>query len=240
MDRAWIQVTPSGSTRPSRRPASRPRGAAEGESQQRHAQAGPRVISRSCRARMGRAARCVWPDRVPRARDHPRVTLGAHLRRSACPPTRSRASEPRRPPYTSHMATSAHTVRLQPDAYELVMREAERRGLEPDELVDEIVRTDLRELKTADLEAALRRAAALRAELPRSTASRWHARHGPNSKNAALERRTRRQPARRPGARRRSRAGRRSEAAEMGGGRRSTPRSDADALRGRERARAPS
>lgn len=64
------------------------------------------------------------------------------------------------------MATSAHTVRLQPDAYELVMREAERRGLEPDELVDEIVRTDLRELKTADLEAALRRAAALRAELP--------------------------------------------------------------------------
>jgi len=64
------------------------------------------------------------------------------------------------------MATSAHTVKLQPDAYELVVREAERRGVEPDELVDELVRADLRKFDEGDLEATLRRAAALRSTLP--------------------------------------------------------------------------
>lgn len=64
------------------------------------------------------------------------------------------------------MATSAHTVRLQPDAYELVVREAERRGVEPDDLVDEIVRADLGRLNEGDLEETLRRATALRSTLP--------------------------------------------------------------------------
>lgn len=64
------------------------------------------------------------------------------------------------------MATGARTVRLQPDAYELVVREAERRGVEPGELVDEIVRKDLGKLAESDLEATLRRAAELRSTLP--------------------------------------------------------------------------
>ncbi len=64
------------------------------------------------------------------------------------------------------MATSEHIVRLQSDAYELVVREAERRGVEPDELVDEIVRTDLGKLNETDLEATLRRAAEFRSTLP--------------------------------------------------------------------------
>ena len=64
------------------------------------------------------------------------------------------------------MATSAHTVKLQPDAYELVVREAERRGVEPDDLVDEIVRADLGRLNEGDLEETLRRATALRSKLP--------------------------------------------------------------------------
>jgi hypothetical protein len=38
------------------------------------------------------------------------------------------------------MVTSPRTIKLQPDAYDLVVREAERRGVEPDALVDEIVR----------------------------------------------------------------------------------------------------
>lgn len=64
------------------------------------------------------------------------------------------------------MATSAHTVRLHPDAYELVVREAERRGVEPNELVDELVRADLGRLTDGNLEATLRRAAQLRAKVP--------------------------------------------------------------------------
>lgn len=64
------------------------------------------------------------------------------------------------------MATSTHTVRLQPDAYELVAREAERRGVEPDEVVDVIIRADLGMLDERDLDATLRRAAALRSTLP--------------------------------------------------------------------------
>lgn len=64
------------------------------------------------------------------------------------------------------MATSEHIVRLQSDAYELVVREAARRGVEPDELVDEIVRTDLSQLDDTDLETTLSRAAELRSTLP--------------------------------------------------------------------------
>jgi hypothetical protein len=69
-------------------------------------------------------------------------------------------------PYTPLMATSAHTVRLQPDAYELVVREAARRGLQPGELVAELIRADLGGLDEPDLDATLRRAAQLRSTLP--------------------------------------------------------------------------
>jgi len=41
------------------------------------------------------------------------------------------------------MATSPRTIELQPDAYDLVVREAERRGVGPDAVVDELVRTEL-------------------------------------------------------------------------------------------------
>lgn len=41
------------------------------------------------------------------------------------------------------MATRPRTIELQPDAYDLVVREADRRGVEPDALVDELVRSNL-------------------------------------------------------------------------------------------------
>jgi len=67
----------------------------------------------------------------------------------------------------SLMAARPHTIELQPEAFDLVKREAERRGLSPDQLVEEIIRTDLAAIHRGDLEAALRRAADLRATLPR-------------------------------------------------------------------------
>jgi hypothetical protein len=64
------------------------------------------------------------------------------------------------------MATSPRTVELQPDAYDLVVREAERRGVEPDALVDELVRTDLGQRANGDLKPALNALAEFRAGLP--------------------------------------------------------------------------
>lgn len=64
------------------------------------------------------------------------------------------------------MATSPRTIELQPDAYDLVVREAERRGVEPDALVDELVRTDLGRQANGDLDAALDALAEFRAGLP--------------------------------------------------------------------------
>jgi hypothetical protein len=64
------------------------------------------------------------------------------------------------------MVASPRTIELQPDAYDLVVREAERRGVEPDALVDELVRTDLASHANGDLEAALDALAEFRAGLP--------------------------------------------------------------------------
>ena len=64
------------------------------------------------------------------------------------------------------MATSPRTIELKPDSYELVVREAERRGVEPDALVDELVRTDLGRHGNGDLDAALDALAEFRADLP--------------------------------------------------------------------------
>lgn len=64
------------------------------------------------------------------------------------------------------VATTPRTIELQPDAYDLVVREAERRGVEPDALVDELVRTDLARQENGDLKAALDALAEFRAGLP--------------------------------------------------------------------------
>ena len=63
------------------------------------------------------------------------------------------------------MATTRRTIELQPNAYDVVVREAERRGVEPDALVDELVRTDLGQ-GSGDLNVALDALADFRAELP--------------------------------------------------------------------------
>ena len=64
------------------------------------------------------------------------------------------------------MAIPERTVRLQPDAYDLLMQEAGRRGVEPGALVDELVRKDLSSARADDLGDALDALAAFRAELP--------------------------------------------------------------------------
>jgi hypothetical protein len=76
------------------------------------------------------------------------------------------------------VATSARTIELQPDAYDLVVREAARRGLEPEALVGEIVRAGLGERSTGDPRRRSRRvrgvsgrAAADRRGRPGSTGS---------------------------------------------------------------------
>ncbi len=64
------------------------------------------------------------------------------------------------------LATSPRTIELQPDAYDLVVREAERRGVDPDAVVDELVRTNLGQRANGDLDAALDALAEFRAGLP--------------------------------------------------------------------------
>ncbi len=65
------------------------------------------------------------------------------------------------------MALRSHTIELAPDAFDLVSREAERRGVSPDQLVEQIIRTDLAVTDGGALDAALRRMADLRSTLPR-------------------------------------------------------------------------
>jgi hypothetical protein len=57
------------------------------------------------------------------------------------------------------------TVRLQASSYELLQREATRRGIDPDALADELVRAKLG-VANGNLEAALGGLAELRAGLP--------------------------------------------------------------------------
>jgi len=64
------------------------------------------------------------------------------------------------------VATESRAIELRPDAYALVQREAERRGVAPEQVVDEMVRADLAKPDVVDLDLVLRRAAALRAKLP--------------------------------------------------------------------------
>ncbi len=63
------------------------------------------------------------------------------------------------------MATSERTVRLPQASYDLLLREASRRGVEPDALADELVRADLG-ASAGDLESAITGLAELRTRLP--------------------------------------------------------------------------
>lgn len=58
------------------------------------------------------------------------------------------------------------TVHLPESSYALLTAEARRRGLDPDALADELVRTDLAAQGEQDLEATLHGLAELRAGLP--------------------------------------------------------------------------
>jgi hypothetical protein len=62
------------------------------------------------------------------------------------------------------MAT--RTIHLPESAYALLSAEARRRGLDPDALADELVRSDLAAHGERDLEATLKSLAELRAKLP--------------------------------------------------------------------------
>jgi hypothetical protein len=63
------------------------------------------------------------------------------------------------------MAT--RTIHLPESSYALLSAEAQRRGLNPDALADELVRSDLAARGEQDLEATLKSLAELRAKLPK-------------------------------------------------------------------------
>ncbi len=65
------------------------------------------------------------------------------------------------------MATNAHVITLPEDAYEMLRREAARRGVEPDVLAEQLLRADLGPAEGwGDLEETLRTLADMRAQLP--------------------------------------------------------------------------
>ena len=76
-----------------------------------------------------------------------------------------RSSDADEDPRLQPMATADRTVQLQQDAYDLLVKEAARRGVEPEALADELLRADLASAGRGDLEAALDRLAELRAGL---------------------------------------------------------------------------
>lgn len=60
---------------------------------------------------------------------------------------------------------AVNTIQLAQDSYELLVRESRRRGVEPDALADELLRTDLAAAVGGDLEVALAGLAQLRERL---------------------------------------------------------------------------
>jgi hypothetical protein len=64
------------------------------------------------------------------------------------------------------MATRQRTITLPESSYELLATEAQRRGVEPDALADELVRADLGARGADDLESALGGLAQLRERMP--------------------------------------------------------------------------
>jgi len=71
-----------------------------------------------------------------------------------------------RDPRLQPMAAADRTVQLQQDAYDLLVKEAARRGVEPEALADELLRADLAAAERRDQEAALDALAEFRAGLP--------------------------------------------------------------------------
>lgn len=69
-------------------------------------------------------------------------------------------------PYTAHVATRDRTVRLTSDSYELLEEAARKRGIDPDALADELLRSDLAAQSGEDLDAVLASSDELRARLP--------------------------------------------------------------------------
>ncbi len=66
--------------------------------------------------------------------------------------------------YTLLMAT--RTIHLPDSSYALLSAEAQRRGVDPDALADELLRTDLAAPGDQDLDVTLKSLAELRARLP--------------------------------------------------------------------------
>lgn len=64
------------------------------------------------------------------------------------------------------MATRARTIRVTPTSYDLLEREARRRGMDPDGLADELLRSRLAAAPPGDLEAVLAGLAEFRSGLP--------------------------------------------------------------------------
>jgi hypothetical protein len=64
------------------------------------------------------------------------------------------------------MATRDRTIRLASDAYELLRLEAARRGVEPDELAEDLLREDLMRGQWDGFDDALAELAELRGRLP--------------------------------------------------------------------------
>jgi hypothetical protein len=64
------------------------------------------------------------------------------------------------------MATSDRTIKLPEDCYALLAAEAQRRGIEPDAVADELVRADLGASAAEGLDVALDGLAQLREKLP--------------------------------------------------------------------------
>ena len=64
------------------------------------------------------------------------------------------------------MATSDRTIKLPEDSYALLAAEAQRRGIEPDAVADELVRADLGTSGAGGLDAALEGLEQFRERLP--------------------------------------------------------------------------
>jgi len=64
------------------------------------------------------------------------------------------------------VATSDRTIKLPEDSYALLAAEAQRRGIEPDAVAEELVRADLGASGAGGLDAALEGLAQLRERLP--------------------------------------------------------------------------
>lgn len=64
------------------------------------------------------------------------------------------------------MATRDRTIKLANDAYQLLRLEAARRGVEPDELAEDLLREDLTQARWDGFDHAIAELAGLRGRLP--------------------------------------------------------------------------